>query len=181
MLEGSIARRYAKALLELARDEGLVDRIGEDLTRFTRHTEGEFAGVMSNPVFTHTERRASLDRIIPGLALHGLTVNFLRLLLDKDRFGALLDILREYRALADTEAGRVRATVTTASELSPRMRDQVAEALAVSTGKKVVLETKVDPSLLGGMVARVGSRVFDASLRSRLERLQIELVTPSQA
>ena len=118
---------------------------------------------------------------MPGLALHPHTVNFLRLLLDKDRFAALPGVVREYRALSDAEAGRVRATVTTASELSPAMREAVNSALTQTTGKKVLLESRVDPSLLGGLVAQVGGRVYDASLRTRLERLQLTLVNPSQA
>lgn len=181
MLEGSIARRYAKALLALGRDDGLVDRLGDDLARFERALAGDVGDVMSNPVFTQAERRGVLDKVLPGLALHPTTMNFLRLLLDKNRFAALSDIVREYRALADDEAGRVRALVTTATELSPALREQVTQALIGATGRKVVLETKVDPALLGGMVARVGSRVYDASLRTRLERLEIELVHPSQA
>jgi F-type H+-transporting ATPase subunit delta len=183
MVEGSLARRYAKALLEIGREESQVDRFGDDLLRFSRLIEGtpELGNVMSNPVFTQSERRAVLDRCIPGLTLHPHTVNFLRLLLDKDRFAALPAVVREYRALSDAEAGRVRATVTTASELSPAMREAVNRALTQTTGKKVLLESRVDPSLLGGLVAQVGGRVYDASLRTRLERLQLTLVNPSQA
>jgi F-type H+-transporting ATPase subunit delta len=182
MVDGSLARRYAKALLEIGRDEALVDRLGDDLVRFARVIESpELASVMSSPVFTTSERRLVLERLFPGMALHPHTVNFLRLLLDKDRFAALPDIVREYRALADAEAGRIRATVTTASELSPALRDTVARAIAQNAGKKVVLETRVDPALLGGMVAHIGGRVYDASLRTRLERLQLSLVNASQA
>jgi F-type H+-transporting ATPase subunit delta len=184
MVEGSIARRYARALLELGRDENQIDRLGADLERFQRVLDAgppEVANVMSNPVFTNSERRAVLDRLLPGLGLQSHTASFLRLLLDKDRFGALPDIVREYRALADTEAGRVRATVTTATELPGDTRSAVASALAQATGKQVVLDTRVDPALLGGLVAQVGGRVYDASLRTRLERLQLNLVNPSQA
>lgn len=182
MVEGSIARRYARALLEIGREEGQIDRLGDDLARFVRLvTGGDLGVVMANPVFTQAERRAVLDRLLPGLALHPHVVSFVRLLLDKDRFAAIIDIAREYRALADEVAGRVRATVTTAAELTTTTQDAVATALARSTGKKVVLETKVDPALLGGLVAQVGGRVYDASLRTRLERLQLTLVNPSQA
>lgn len=181
MLEGSIARRYAKALLEIARETNLVDRMGEDLARFARLVEGQLASVMSNPVFTAQERKAVLEGVLPGQALHPTVANFLRLLMEKGRFDALPGIVREYRDLADQEAGRVRAVVTSATELSPATREQVAQALAQATGKKVVVETRIDPALLGGLVARVGSRVYDASLRSRLDRLQLALVHPSQA
>ena len=184
MVEGSIARRYARALLELGRDDGQIDRLGADLERFAGFLASgpaEVTNVMSNPVFTNAERRAVLDRLLPAIALHPNVVSFLRLLLDKDRFGALADIVREYRALADTEAGRVRATVTAAVELPADTRAAVASALAQATGKQVVLDTRIDPALLGGIVAQVGGRVYDASLRTRLERLQLNLVNPSQA
>lgn len=178
MVEGSIARRYAKALLEIGRDESLVDRFGDDLARFSRvaaENGNQLGAVMDNPVFTLPERRGVLDRVLPGLALHPHVINFLRLLLDKGRVGVLSDIVREYRAMADIEAGRVRAVVVTATELAPAMREAVVRALSHTTGKRVMIETRVDPSLLGGMVARVGSRVYDSSLRSRLERLQLSL------
>jgi F-type H+-transporting ATPase subunit delta len=182
MTEGSIARRYAKALLEIAREENALDRVGEDLVRMSRTVEtSALSGVIANPSFTLAERRAVLDAVLPGQALHARTVTFLKLLLDKDRFGALADISREYRALADAELGRVRAVVTTATELTPASRDEVASALSRATGKKVVLDTTVDPTLLGGIVARVGDKVYDASLRTRLDRLQLALTNPSQA
>ncbi|MBM4392206.1 MAG: F0F1 ATP synthase subunit delta, partial [Deltaproteobacteria bacterium] len=82
-----------------------------------------------------------------------------------------------YRALADAAANRVRATVTTASAASPALRAKITRSLSASTGKDVVVEMKVDPALLGGMVARVGSKLYDASLRTRLEDLQVTLAT----
>ncbi len=180
MVEGSIARRYARALLELGKEGDLVDRLGEDLTRFLRIARGgDLVGVLSNPVYTGAERKGVLEAVLPGQALHPTTQNFLRLVLDKNRFAALPDILREYRAMADVHAGRVRALVTSSAELTPAAREQVRAALAEATGKTIVLEMQVDPSLLGGLTARVGSRVYDASLRTRLERLQLSLLHPS--
>lgn len=184
MIEGSVARRYARALFELARDEGRIDPVAEQLDRFdalARSGDGRLGAVMSNPVYTQAERRAVLDAVIPALGLDPLVARFLRLLLDKDRMAALPDVRRAYRGLADDVAGRVRATVTTAFPLSDELRDQVMQALARATGKQVVLETTVDPSLLGGMVARVGSTLYDASLRTRLDRLQLSLSTPARA
>lgn len=182
MVEGSVARRYAKALIEIAKEASLVDRFGDDLRRFAHVLEGpELSGLMASPVFTNSERRAVLDQLLPSAALHPSVVNFLRLLLDKDRFGAIQGIVREYGALADIEAGRIRAIVTTSVALAPALQASVQQAIAQSTGKQVVLETRIDPTLLGGIVAQVGGRVYDASLRTRLERLQLSLATPSQA
>lgn len=181
MTEGSVARRYARALLDLAREGGLLDRVDADLNAFVAATAGDLGVVLSNPVFTPSERTAVLDAVLPRLALDPLTVTFLRLVLDKDRMGAIADIHRAYRALADVEANRVRATVTTAAAIDAATERQVVDALSAATGKTVVVTTKVDPSLLGGMVAQVGSRVYDASLRSRLEQLQLSLAAPARA
>jgi len=180
VIEGSLARRYAKALLELAQEAQAADPVGAQLDAFVtlcNQGDARLLGVMNNPSFTPSERKAVLDAILPQLPLHPTLRNFVRLVLDKNRFGAMPDIAREYRALADAAANRVRATVTTAAPASPALQKDIAAALAATTGKAVLLEVKVDPSLLGGMVARVGSRVFDASLRTRLETLQVTLAT----
>lgn len=184
MVEGSIGRRYAKAVMAIAREEGRVDAILAEIERFheTCQTgEGELAAALSNPVVTHSERASLLAAVLPRLGLSTTTVHFLQLLSEKDRMGSLPDVVREYRALADVEANRVRATVTTATPLDAAMTAEVKAALEQNTGKTVVLETRVDPNLLGGMVARVGSIVYDASFRTRLDRLQLSLSAPIRA
>ncbi len=180
MIEGSLARRYAKALLSLGRESDQVDAIGtqlDSLVALGQANDGQIAAVMSNPGLTPSERRAVLEAVLPRLKLTPLVTNFVRLVLDKDRYAAVPDIAREYRALADAVANRVRATVTTATPTTPELQREIAAALSNATGKHVVVETKVDPSLLGGMVARVGSHLFDASLRTRLDTLQVALAT----
>lgn len=180
MIEGSLARRYAKALLELASESGSVDLIGrqlDELVTLCQRDNALILGIMSNPGFTPSERRGVLEAMLPKLNLAPLFHNFIRLLLDKNRFLALPDIAREYRALADALANRVRATVTLSAPVSAVFQSRIKAELAAATGREIVLETRIDPSLLGGMVARVGDRVFDASLRTRLETLQLALAT----
>lgn len=180
MTEGSIPRRYAKALFELAQEAGSIEGVGKQLdalVELAQANDGQVLAVMSNPGFTASERRAVLELLLPRLGLSGLMLNFVRLVLDKDRFLALPDMAREYRALADDAANRVRATVTTATAASPALRAEITRSLSASTGKDVVVEMKVDPTLLGGMVARVGSKLYDASLRTRLDDLQVTLAT----
>lgn len=184
MNEGSIGRRYAKALLDLAREAGRIDAYGDQLSRFWTVAQGDggpFLSVMSNPGFHEVERRNLLGAVLERAHLDPTVGNFLRLLNDKGRFSYLGDIVRAYRDLADQEANRLRATVTTATEIPYELAVQVKNALEGATGKKVVLETKVDPRLIGGMVAQVGGRVFDASLRTRLESLQLQLSQNIQA
>ena len=180
MIEGSLARRYAKALLSLAAESGQSDAFGaqlDEVVRLSSQEGGNLLDVMSNPSFTPAERHQVLETVLPRLGLEPVVANFVRLVLDKDRFGALPDIAREYRALADVAANRVRATVTTAFPASTALQAEIAQSLASATGKTVLVETKVDPGLLGGLVARVGDRVFDASLRTRLEQIQVSLAT----
>ncbi len=181
MVEGSISRRYAKALLGLGREGGNIDALGADIATFARNAEGTLLATLANPVYTGEERRAVLGAVLAKLGLAPIANNFLRLLLDKERMAALPDIVRAYGELADEAAGRVRAVVTTATPMTGTLQAEVSAALAAATGKTVVLETVVDPSLLGGMTARVGSRLVDASLKGRLERLQLALLTPSAA
>lgn len=184
MTEGSVSRRYAKALLQIAQEVNAVDRYGNDLEKFwdvARLENRLLANALANPVFTKPERKLVLERVLPGMNLDNTVCNFLRLLLDKNRMDGMEGIVREYRAFADIEANRVRATVTTSAPLEATARDRVQRALEISTGKSVVLDARVDPTLLGGMVAQVGSRVFDASLRSRLERLALTLTDPARA
>lgn len=178
MTEGSVARRYAKALLEIAQEGHAVDRYGNDLEKFwtvARLENNLLLNALSNPVFTLPERKLVLERVLPGLNLDNTVANFLRLLLDKRRMDGIEAVVREYRSFADVEANRVRATVTTATAIDAVAKMQVQRALEVATGKSVVLEAKVDDLLIGGMVAQVGSRVYDASIRSRLERLTLSL------
>jgi F-type H+-transporting ATPase subunit delta len=182
MVDGSLARRYARALLDIGRERGNVDALGADLGRFLE--VGRIGGLLetlANPVYTQVERRRVLEAVLAKMTLTPVAANFLRLVLDKDRMAAFPDIVRAYGALADEHAGRVRATVTTAAPVSDAHRAALTSALAASTGKQVVLTAVVDPTLLGGMTVRVGSKLIDASLKSRLEALQLSLLHPSAA
>jgi F-type H+-transporting ATPase subunit delta len=180
MIEGSLARRYAKALLELGQEAGKADLFGTQLAAFVAlllANDSQLHAAMTNPSLTAAERKSVLEALIPRMAFDPMMVNFLRLVLEKERFAALPAISREYRSLADVLANRVRATVTTAAPASLALQSEIARALSSATGKTVVVQAEVDPSLLGGLVARVGGRVFDASLRTRLESLQVTLAT----
>ena len=179
MAEGSLARRYAQALVELGREAHMVDRLEADLSAFIDvlgQGDGLLSGAMNNPGLTADERRGILDRILALMSLHPYVQNFLRLLVDKNRFAVLDDIRRAYTELADDLAGRQRVRVTTATDLSGLMRLKVERALSESTGKKVLVTYNVDATLIGGVVAQVGDTVYDASVRARLREIQDALV-----
>lgn len=187
MADGSLARRYARALLGIAQEEKALDEMALQLLQFSAVLDlssPEMAGrtlrtVLDNPGVTHAERQAVLAQVLGGLRMHPMVANFLRLVLDKNRFGSLPEITREYIAMADALSGRVRSTVTTSQPLSSAMADSVRAALTGATGKEVIIQFVVDPSLIGGMVAQVGDTVYDASVKGRLLELQQVLSSSS--
>ena len=179
MASGSIARRYARALIALGQEGGNTDAFASDLDRFAAVLDtgdGQLRAALTNPGLSTLERKAVLDQVLDKVKLTKDVGNFLRLLVDKNRLNEFDGIVRFYGEMADELAGRARAVVTTASELDAAMRKTVQDALEASTGKTVEIDFKVDPSLIGGMVAQVGDISYDASVRARLEDIQSTLI-----
>lgn len=187
MSDHTVARRYANALIEVATEADAIDTVSADLDRFVallEQPENPLGPALYSPVFTAEERERVLDEVLPRLNLHPMSRNLLKLTNDKGRLPLIASIARAYRDLADARAGRVRVRVATAEPLTPQIETEVRMALERLTGKDVLLETSVDPTLLGGMVARVGSTVYDSSLRTRLQTLKrrlLETQVPGQA
>ena len=184
MADASLARRYARALLQLGRSDGAVDLYANDLGRIGVTLDvggGQLRAALVNPGLSLAERRGVLDAVLGRLGLAPTVQNFLRLLLDKGRFGALGAILAQVQEMTDALSGQVRAKVRTATALSPGMEAEVQQALSAATGKTAILETAVDPSLIGGIVAQVGDKVYDASVRARLNSLYTTLAQRSAA
>lgn len=180
MADGTIARRYAKALVALGQEEGgitdaLTQELEEVLQALQAH-EGQLFDALCHPALSPNERKAVLDAILPKLKVQPLLQNFLRLVLDKQRFSLLPAIAADARRQADDLAGRARAVVTTAAKMTAKMEKEVQSTLEKATGKKILLEAQIDPSLIGGMVAQVGGKVFDASVKTRLSELRQQLL-----
>lgn len=182
-----VARRYASAMIEVAAEAGAIERVGSDLDRFVALLaagEGALRDALCTPVFTVEERERVLQTLMPRLDLHPLTRNLLLLANQKRRLPLIDAIARAYRDRADERAGRARVQVTTADPLTPPLEAEIRAAMERLTGKQVVLELQVDPSLIGGLVARVGSKVYDSSIRTRLQNLKLSLLhaqVPGQA
>lgn len=182
----SAAERYARALVELGQEEGLVEQFLGDLNTFKAvlDLDGvDVLGTLAHPGFSLEERRGVLNDVLGQLSLHAHVANFLRITLDKGRFAIVPAIIARYTAAADALAGRVRARVTTAVELSPELEKSIQQALASATGKTILLDKTVDPLIIGGVVAEVEGRIYDASLRTRLVNLRQSLLStnPEQA
>lgn len=174
MIVGSIARRYAKALFSLADEQGQVEQWAKGLDALgkTLQEHPELGDTLSSPLFEKDQRRGVVAAVAASMQLPETPRNFLLLLADRDRLAYLPAIIRDFRALADERLGRLRAKVTSAVPLSAEESRRISEKLAQATQAEVILETAVDPSLLGGVVAQLGSRVYDGSVRAQLEELR---------
>ncbi len=178
MVNVSIARRYARALLEAA--GASADDVLKQLEVFVGALKSskELSDVVNNPAYTVSQRRAVIEQLIKSAGdVNPALVNTLKLLVERGRFGALADIARVYRDLVDVRMGRVRGVITSAKKLDAGAVSALEGALEKITQKNVVLETREDPSLIGGATATVGSQTFDGSLRAQLDELKRRLRT----
>jgi F-type H+-transporting ATPase subunit delta len=169
-----IARRYAKALMSIGQQDSKYEQYGEELAAFVSlmRREKRLRSVLDNPTITIPQRQAIITEIAQRLRLSPMLGNLLRLLVEKNRIRYLQDIEFLYRELADAAAGRARVTLETSHDLSPQALEKLARSLEGMTGKKVVMEVQTDPSLIGGIVARMEGMVLDGSIRTQLERLR---------
>lgn len=174
MVNVSIARRYARALLE-ASPAGAVVGIADQLSALASLMESNppLADVICNPAYTRGQRHGVVDSLIRLLKPEApLLPNFLRLLVDRNRLAILPDIARLFRDMADEKAGRVRGMVVSAVPLEPQSIRQLESTLSRVVQKQVVLDTRVDREVLGGVSTQVGSVVFDGTLRTQLDDLK---------
>jgi F-type H+-transporting ATPase subunit delta len=177
MVTGSLARRYAKAIVQIGEQYKNLDKIGADLEALSNamKSSAELVDVLSNPAVRRADRRKVLDALLVRLAAQDATKHIVHLLLDHERLGSLPAIVREVTAMIEAKAGRVTAEVTSATDLSPAQLTQLQQTLEKLSGKKVTIEKKKDPTLLGGVVAKVGDVVYDGSVRTQLRALRDEL------
>jgi F-type H+-transporting ATPase subunit delta len=177
MPRAGAARRYAKALFSLARDDGRVAEVRGELARLGAlfAESAELRSVLLQPLYPGSERRAVLRAICERLGASQLFRNFQAFLVDQRRLVDWAAIEEEYARLADAEAGLRKARVRTASPLSSAQRERLERALERRTGGRIELEIEVDPALVGGAVAQVGDTVFDGSLRTQLQQLRASL------
>ncbi len=177
MIVGSIPRRYAKALFDLAVEQGKVEAWSESLRSLKQAVESseELRDVLVNPIYTKDQRRAIAGKIIAALRLEQQPANLLYLLGDRNRLAYLDGVVEAFGALADEKIGRLRARITSAVPLDQGAAKSLAEKLASATKAEVILDRSVDPELLGGVVAQVGRLTYDGSIRTQLEDLRTTL------
>lgn len=175
MSASAIAKRYAKALVSLADEEGGVERFQEVLTRIgeTFTSAPELVSVLSDPAHPADAKKTILSEVLDRLDVPPTVRNFMLLLQERGRLSIFSQICAAYRALADERGGIVRARVTVPIDPTPARIEELKQALSkLTAGKRVDLTVDVDPDIIGGIVTRIGDMVFDGSVRTELERIQ---------
>jgi F-type H+-transporting ATPase subunit delta len=169
-----MAGRYATALFELALESSAVDAVKADLDRFDAMV-GDSADLMRlvrSPVFGADEQEKALGAVLERAGIGGLGAKFLKLVTSNRRLFAVRDMVRAYRALVARHKGELTAQVTVAEALSDAHRAAIRDALKSVTGKDVGLDVNVDPAIIGGLVVKLGSRMVDSSLRTKLNSIK---------
>jgi F-type H+-transporting ATPase subunit delta len=173
-----MAGRYATALFELARDNKAVDAVKKDLDQFDALASGsaDLNRLVRSPVFGADEQLKALSAILAKAGITGLAANFLRVITTNRRLFAVRDMIRAYRALVARHKGEVTAQVTVAEKLNDKNLDALKSALkSVTGGKDIDLEVEVDPAIIGGLIVKVGSRMVDSSLRTKLNSIKFAM------
>ena len=172
-----LAGRYATALYDLADEASAIDATHDDLMRLQAMIDdsADLRRLITSPVIARDDQARAISAVAERAELADLTCRFVGLVAANRRLFALTDMIRAFRAILAHRRGEVTAEVTSASPLSETQSTAIAEALRASMGSKVSIEARVDPELLGGLVVKVGSRMVDSSLRTKLQKLQIAL------
>jgi F-type H+-transporting ATPase subunit delta len=172
-----IAGRYATALFDLALEQGAVDRLKVDLDRFEAlvNEVADLARLLRSPVLTADDQVRALSAVLDRAGIDGLAANFLKLVATNRRLFIALDMAKAYRALVAKHKGEVTAEVTLADRPSDAQLATIKDALASVTKKGVQVNVKIDPAIIGGMVVKLGSRMVDSSLRTKLNAIKLAM------
>ena len=172
-----IARPYAQALFDLAQGEKALDAVEDGLKEVAALSSEspDFERFLRSPVISADEKAAALDTLLEKAKPHPIVANFLRVVARNGRLFALPVMIKSFRELAAAARGETTAEVTSATALSAGQRKSLADALKKQIGKTVALVEHVDPSLIGGLVVKVGSRMIDSSLKTKLTAMRVAM------
>jgi len=175
----TIANRYARALADVVVERGETDEVVKELIGFGRmmSENPQLRDVFASPVIATERKRAVLDELLTRIDLRQTTANFLRLLLDNSRLHDLDQMLNALSRELDARMNIVSAEVTTAREIGQEEKAALQSQLKAATGKEVRLQFRTDPAIIGGVVTRIGSLVYDGSIKNQLAQMKRRLMT----
>ncbi len=170
----AVARRYAKALLLISKEDGQTDAYRKELSRIAGLMEqgNALSQVITNPLYDANKRRNVLQTVLDSLGISRTMKSFFLLLFDKGRIGFIGSINEFYQKLADELRGVARASLISATKLSEDTVKKIQAALSHKTKKKIILEVAQDPDLIGGIITRIGDLVWDGSIKTQLANMR---------
>jgi F-type H+-transporting ATPase subunit delta len=169
-----MAGRYATALFDLARETNAIDPVKADLDRFDAMVvdSADLRRLVRSPVFSAADRLQGLSAVLDRAGIGGLAAKFLKLVTSNRRLFAVRDMIKAYRALVARAKGEATAEVTVAEPLNDEHLAALRDALKAASGKDIDLDIKIDPAIIGGLVVKLGSRMVDSSLRTKLHAIK---------
>jgi F-type H+-transporting ATPase subunit delta len=175
--QSDLAKRYATAFFDLALEQDQLDQLAAELDDLRRlmSDSADLARLVKSPIFSRADQGAAMAAIISRAGMSKLIANLVGLMAQNRRLFALEGVIAAFQTLLAEHRGEVSAEVTSASELKPAHLNAVKDALKQIVGRDVALETKVEPDLIGGLVVKVGSRMIDNSLRTKLQNLELAM------
>jgi len=179
-MPAAVASRYARALADVVLAPNAAtgpDQVRDDLRAFEQAlgSSSELAIALASPGISRTRKRAVVDRLVKSLGLAGVVRNFLLVLVDHRRIAGLSGVIDAFETIVDERLGKLRVDVSSARELKEQQKAALTRQLETMTGKKIVLNLTIDNDLVGGLVVRLGSTVYDGSVRGQLETLGRQL------
>ena len=176
-LVSGVAERYASSLFDLAQEAGSAAAVGADLDRFQALIDEseDLKRLIASPVFSAEDQTKAIAAVAAKAGITGLVANFLKVVASNRRLFAVPGMIQAYRVIAARARGEITADVTSAHALTAAQENELKAALKGVTGKDVAVAVTVDPSILGGLIVKVGSRQIDTSLRTKLSTLKLAL------
>jgi F-type H+-transporting ATPase subunit delta len=175
----ALAERYAGALVDVALANKQAEQVKKELAAFAAmvRESAELHAFLSNPSIARASKHAAIEELVKRMGASRTLRNYLFVIVDQRRAGLLIEIEQAFSALLDARQGITQATVTTAADLTAKERKELDSALAELTGQKVQAQFKTDAALIGGAVVRIGSTIYDGSVRAQLDRLRARMIS----
>ncbi len=177
MISLTLSKKYARAFLQIGQREGNYEVLGQELDQLQDllQQSKELRSVLFSFAYPSPIRRKIASVLGQNLRLSKVTVDFLHLLIDRERMDHFFEVVKSYRGLCDEVSNRVRATLVTPGDISPNSVGDIKKQLEVRTGKEVILSLEHDPSLLGGALTKIGNVIYDGSLKTQLNKVRENL------